>query len=402
MDIYFDKVFLGSLPNNAFDIIDKKLERISQYSFLQFRRSTSCRKIKAVKDVFKFRFNDGDRIVFKYVHQGIRLIKYASHDKQIRTALNYNKIRDILTNGLIKWVTNAISSLLLNNHIAATTNTTNHVVEERLNCFYACNNECIEECLAVDNEIREDTSYIEDEIDEELEAIILQMAKQGILDNTFDSRIVDDFLDNNDIENAILFEEVLNLYEKKKFFEDNRDKFSVINITKGTSAKISLNDIRKAIDLFYEKTDYCIYPLFYASIKGTGCLKMLYTPTENKNDPTPTKENIISLISKRIGVVQQYSAIALTFLAFEKEAYVDFVQHNDSNVIVSNYEFTICPSKNTISKDHHVNAQLELHISEEFSIDGINGDKFALAKRYNEDDDKLLQNNLDFIFSNNN
>lgn len=389
MDIYFDKIFLDSLPERIYDTIDKKLQRIYQYDFLQFRHSALCRKIKAVKNIFKFRFSDGDRIVFKYIYNGIRLIRYATHDKQIKVALNYNKIRDTLTDELIKWRSNAIRLLLLKDSPKETG------MPDRAasnNVYYNYQDTSIDTPQNQEDNVI-NISYKEDEIDEDIDASIIQLVKQKILDDDFTEDVVDKFLDNNDIEKAIYYEEIINIADRKTFYEKYRNSLSSITISKNEHGRISTEDIREAINMFYDKTELCIYPLFYAKVLGTGYNTMLYIQTENRKDISSNKNKIISLLINKIGAVEKWGEIVLSFLAIKKNNYASTV--NDCDLVVeSKCNYIISPSKKMINYADNT-SHMDYNNS---GISSNNINTFSFGKRYESDDTKVLSHNLDFIF----
>lgn len=395
MDIYFDKMFLDSLPERIYDTIDQKLQRIYQYDFLQFRYSALCRKIKAVKNIFKFRFSDGDRIIFKYIYNGIRLIRYATHDKQIKVALNYNKIRDTLTDELIKWRSNAIKLLLLRDSPEETDipdRVASNVKESSNNVYHNYQDTSVDTLQnQEDNAIN--ISYEEDEIDEDIDASIIQLVKQKILDDDFTEGIVDKFLDNNDIEKAIYYEEIINIADRKNFYEKYRNSLSSITISKNEHGKVLTNDIREAINMFYDKTELCIYPLFYARVLGTGYNTMLYIQTENRKNISSNKNKIISLLINKIGAVEKWGEIVLSFLAIKKNNYASAV--NDCGLVVeSKCDYIISPSKKMINYADN-NPHMDYN-NPGISLNNIN--TFSFGKRYEFDDAKVLSHNLDFIF----
>ena len=397
MDIYFDKIFLDSLPERVYSTIDQKLQRICQCDFLQFRFSVSCRKIKAVKDIFKFRFSDGDRIVFKYIHNGIRLVQYTTHDKQIKVALNYNKIRDTLTDKLIKWSDNAIRFLLLKDLPKVFDENVDTVKEHNICHDYEYQYIVAETSQNEEKDIL-DTPYEEDEIDEEIEASILQLLKQDILNDNFNKDIIDKFLNNNDIEKAMYYEEIINIADRKIFYEDHRSSLSSIMISKNEHGKITLDNIRASIDLFYDKTELCIYPLFLVWVVGTGYKNMLYIQTENRKDVVSSKNNIITLLLSRVGAVEKWGEIIISFLAIKKENYVSAARDCDLFIEPESH-FVVSPSKNSVERKSNNSYLSVFSYYGNKNVSPNDANLFAYAKRYEQDDEKVLAHNLDFIFN---
>src|SRR5690554_1804267 len=101
MELYYSDKFKKSIPLEKKNTIDnliiklkKQLKESSEGIFGTFRKSQTV-KFAGTDKIFKFRVNDGDRIIFTYTsflencrpdEEGIYLIKYVSHDKQDRIA----------------------------------------------------------------------------------------------------------------------------------------------------------------------------------------------------------------------------------------------------------------------------------------------------------------------------
>ena len=100
MAIIFDKNFYKSVPGYPDSPIVKKVENFimelneNDKIITKLSHGFYCRKIRSTRNRYKFRVNNGDRIVFCYQNdrKDICFIKYCTHDKQILVAKN---IKDI-------------------------------------------------------------------------------------------------------------------------------------------------------------------------------------------------------------------------------------------------------------------------------------------------------------------
>lgn len=96
MSIIVDDKFYDSIPKEiktrTITRINKLVQELKSNHQLVQRLSKGfyCRQVKGVKNRYKFRVSNGDRIVFCYQngHEDICLLRYCNHDNQISTAKN--------------------------------------------------------------------------------------------------------------------------------------------------------------------------------------------------------------------------------------------------------------------------------------------------------------------------
>lgn len=96
MSIIIDKNFYSSVPQEAVNIVSSKIDKFKQeleennHLINKLSKGFYCRPIKSTSNRYKFRVNNGDRIVFCYENKkrDIRLLRYCNHDRQILTAKN--------------------------------------------------------------------------------------------------------------------------------------------------------------------------------------------------------------------------------------------------------------------------------------------------------------------------
>lgn len=380
MDIFFDKLFLKSIPDKYINKIDHKLEMISQYSINQFRKSNSCRKIKSCNDIYKFRFSRGDRIVFMYITNGIHLIKYATHDKQIKIAERYNRIKNTITSNMIKWSNNAIALLL-------------NVVNEKNGSKEEINIDSSEQIYESIDDVNLNEEYIEDETDETIDKEINELIESGILSNDLE-KVRELYLKKEDINNAIFYDEIINISEKREFFTSNVDKISCIEINKNTNGQITYGDIKTAIDIVYDQYNVYLYPIFSVHVQLTGIYEIFCLPTENKKQPSRNKEQIISKINKDIGEIKFWGNIIIECLLYSTK----------TNSLLQNIWLDVFPALNSyMQKDYHGDIKHNLNkYGYAINIDTSSnerGNKIFSNRKLIQSKEDVLKDNLNFIFN---
>ena len=96
MSVLIDDKFYDSIPEKAKNIVIKKIQKFTvelannKNLLRKISKGFYCRQVKTVKNRYKFRVNNGDRIVFCYANgrNDIVLLRYCNHDSQILTAKN--------------------------------------------------------------------------------------------------------------------------------------------------------------------------------------------------------------------------------------------------------------------------------------------------------------------------
>lgn len=90
MNILVDKKFYGGVPTYLRHKLDNFISRLSSNPNDIFTHGNYCRKIRGTDNKYKFRVNSGDRVVFQYEQDAIRLLRFCNHDEQIRVAERLN------------------------------------------------------------------------------------------------------------------------------------------------------------------------------------------------------------------------------------------------------------------------------------------------------------------------
>lgn len=380
MNIFFDKNFLKSIPDKYIDKIDSKLDLICQYSVNQFRKSASCRKIKSCNGIYKFRFSLGDRIIFKYIAEGIYLISYATHDKQIKIAERYNKVKNGITTNIIKWSRHAIS-ILLNGDA----DKNSKVAEDKL----------CETCQPADNQsdlFDIDAAYVEDEFDEIIDNKINNLIRDGILSDALEE-VRELYLEQNNIDKAVFYDEIINVSEKRSFFVANSDKISCIEINKNINGGITRDNIKTAIDIIYSQAGVYLYPIFAVSVQNTGVYELFYLSTENKRSPNKNKEQVAFKIINEIGEITSWGNITLECLLYSIK----------TNRLVGNIWLDVYPeSKTYTKKDYHGNIQHDLEkYGVAFNLKttaDVKSNRIFSNKKLIKTKQEIFADNLNFIF----
>ena len=386
MDIFFDKRFLNSIPERALHRIDHKLDLISKYTVNQFWKSVSCRKIKSCNGIFNFRFNIGECIIFKYISNGIQLIKYATHDKQIKLAERCNKVCSELSDNLIKWNKNSIA-IILGYNVSDEENK-----HEQTDCYVKENEN--ENISTMDEDLDMDKEYIEDCLDDEIDRDINDLIKKGLLSDSLEE-VRDLYLEKDNIEKAIFYDEIINVSEKRAFFCNNKQWACCIEINKNASNKINKDNIRQAFNIVYTERNLYVYPLFCVSVEGTGIYKILYLHTENKKLPQNNQEQVVSKIINEIGEISLYGNILIECLLYsnkdnsmQKNIWLD-IYTDISKCLIKKY--TDMRSRALEKRKFAVN----IETTADEKCNKITANRGMVLSQEN-----LVKNNLAFIFGN--
>lgn len=86
MNILVDKKFYSGVPHQLNKRIRNFIDRLSVNPHNMFTHGNYCRKIKGTTNKYKFRVNSGDRVVFQYEQDAVKLLRFCHHDEQIRVA----------------------------------------------------------------------------------------------------------------------------------------------------------------------------------------------------------------------------------------------------------------------------------------------------------------------------
>lgn len=86
MKVLVDKRFYDSVPKHLVSKIEGFTQKLSCDANNLFQHGKYCRKIKGTENKYKFRVNSGDRVVFQYEKDAVRLLRFCNHDAQIRVA----------------------------------------------------------------------------------------------------------------------------------------------------------------------------------------------------------------------------------------------------------------------------------------------------------------------------
>lgn len=90
MNILVDKKFYSGVPYQLNKRIRNFIDRLSVDPHNMFTHGNYCRKIKGTTNKYKFRVNSGDRVVFQYELDAVKLLRFCHHDEQIRVAERIN------------------------------------------------------------------------------------------------------------------------------------------------------------------------------------------------------------------------------------------------------------------------------------------------------------------------
>lgn len=373
MDIYYGSDFTDSLPRECICRTDDKLLHISAYNSMDsFRKSASCRKVKSCNNIFKFRLSAGERIIFKYIEKGIYIFSYATHNNQIRIAKKYDNVKDIINN-CIKWCKGSLEKAFKSKHGNQLPNnvTENNIVPEPPN----------------DN-------FDEEDFDRQLDEQILELIKQGIISDELES-VRESYLDRGDIDNAIKFDDIINIADMSKLYANNIDKLSCININLNSSHMITENDIRRAANIVYHNEGVCIFPYFYAYLVGTAeykaCILDGITIKNMSNGCNKLAETLID----RIGTVTNWYGLMIICLAYSD---TDMSMH--PNICLDVYPETnrcrIEPFANTKSYVYHKYGY-KFNIEQFYSH--VKSSRLTAGERIITSSTELCNSNLDFIFN---
>ena len=125
---------------------------------------------------------------------------------------------------------------------------------------------------------------------------------------------------------------------------------------------------------------------------------MLYIQTENRKDVVSSKNNIITLLLSRVGAVEKWGEIIISFLAIKKENYVSAARDCDLFIEPESH-FVVSPSKNSVERKSNNSYLSVFSYYGNKNVSPNDANLFAYAKRYEQDDEKVLAHNLDFIFN---
>lgn len=375
MDIYYDDNFIKNIPIKCVHRIEEKFAIINSYTSInQFRKASSCRKVASCNSIFKFRLSAGERIIFKYINEGILALSYATHDKQIRIAKKYDNNNHIVKN-CVKWIKNSIFNAVNVNKPSDNHDTITKTFEQS----YDYNNPY----ASIINE---------EEFDKRIDAEIIKLIKEGVLSDNLEE-VREQYLDNGDIDKAIKFDEMIHTSDMAKFFEQHQNNTCYFDIHLNSNGEITEKNIKQAVDIIYNQMGVCMFPYFFVNVLGTGEYKSCRLDDINTRNMKNGKNKMIKILLSEIGEITSWHGLILMCLVYSK-----FDMQLQKNMC-----YNIFPEENIYIKEscsdikQHILKRLGYTLDIDFS-NAINGSRFTIGEKIIKTDKELHDSNMDFIF----